>query len=146
MVNSNNQTWLNDLWTYIVNAPIDNFGNGYYGDVIKMYNMIIISGNYWVPQNAPLATKQNVFVKNEIRTYPNPSINNCTIKFILQNNSDVALMLTDSLGKIVFSQNYNGLTAGENSIDINLEKFNSGIYFCQISSGDNKVISKMIVK
>ena len=146
MVNSNNQTWLNDLWTYIVNAPIDNFGNGYFGDVIKMYNMIIISGNYWVPQNAPLATKQNVFVKNEIRIYPNPSINNCRIKFTLQNNSDVALTLTDSLGKIVFSQNYNGLTTGENSIDINLEKFNSGIYFCQISSGDNKVVSKMIVK
>ncbi len=47
MVDSKNQSWLNSLWTYIMNFDINQFD--YYGNTIKMINMIILSGNYWAP-------------------------------------------------------------------------------------------------
>ena len=47
MVDTKNQAWLNKLWDYIVSFDIDQFD--YYDNSIKMFNLIILSGNYWVP-------------------------------------------------------------------------------------------------
>lgn len=47
MVDAKNQVWLNKLWDYIIGFDIDQFD--YYDNSIKMLNMIIISGNYWIP-------------------------------------------------------------------------------------------------
>lgn len=49
MVSSNNQAWLNDLWTNIIGVNINR--DGYYGNTIKMICMIIISGNMWTPES-----------------------------------------------------------------------------------------------
>jgi hypothetical protein len=47
MVDAKNQTWLNNLWTYIEHFKISEFD--YYDNTIKMINLIILSGNYWKP-------------------------------------------------------------------------------------------------
>jgi endo-1,4-beta-D-glucanase Y len=47
MVDSENQAWLNKLWTYIQGFDIDQFE--YYDNTIKLISMIIFSGNYWTP-------------------------------------------------------------------------------------------------
>jgi endo-1,4-beta-D-glucanase Y len=46
MVDSGNQAWLNDLW----DAIQDDSDPGYFGDSIKLISMIVISGNWWVPE------------------------------------------------------------------------------------------------
>jgi len=48
MVNANNQTWLNKLWDYIIGFDIDQYD--YYDNSIKMLELIILSGNYWMPE------------------------------------------------------------------------------------------------
>jgi endo-1,4-beta-D-glucanase Y len=48
MVDTKNQAWLNKLWDYIVSFDIDQFD--YYDNSIKMFNLIILSGNYWAPE------------------------------------------------------------------------------------------------
>jgi endo-1,4-beta-D-glucanase Y len=47
MVDQKNQTWLNNIWDYLIKFDLDGFD--YYDNSIKMLNMIIISGNYWAP-------------------------------------------------------------------------------------------------
>lgn len=47
MINAENQPWLNKCWDYLVHFPLHEFD--YYDNSIKMINMIILSGNYWVP-------------------------------------------------------------------------------------------------
>lgn len=49
MVSSSNQAWLNNLWSNIINFNV--VDGGYYGNTIKMINMIIVSGNMWTPQS-----------------------------------------------------------------------------------------------
>ncbi|WP_310556846.1 glycosyl hydrolase family 8 [Flavobacterium sp.] len=146
MVNASNQTWLNNLWSYLVNAPIDNFGNGYYGDVIKMYSMIIVSGNYWAPQSATLNTKNNVFIENSIEIYPNPSNEICTLKFSLLEDSNIKLNLIDTAGKIIYSENYNSFSKGVNSITLDVRKFSKGNYFCQIISKKSKTVRQIVIE
>jgi len=48
MVDSKNQVWLNKLWDYIIGFDIDQYD--YYDNSIKMLELIILSGNYWMPE------------------------------------------------------------------------------------------------
>ncbi len=57
MVDSANQQWLNNLYKYIIafeiNCPSGVKDEGqydYYNNTIKMFTMIILSKNYWVPE------------------------------------------------------------------------------------------------
>jgi endo-1,4-beta-D-glucanase Y len=50
MTSADNQNWLNQIWNQVVTYQ----GNDtYYGDTIAMIDLIIMSGNYWAPENAP---------------------------------------------------------------------------------------------
>lgn len=56
MVNSNNQAWLNDIWSNV--TGVTNLSrDSYFGNTIKMLCMIIMSGNMWAPNHLPVAEK-----------------------------------------------------------------------------------------
>jgi endoglucanase len=66
-VNKENQTWLNDLWTYTINEPVE--GNDYFKNTIKMLCMLNVSQNYFPPQislknsTAKQKSKFSIFIK-----------------------------------------------------------------------------------
>jgi hypothetical protein len=49
MIDSSNQVWLNKLWDFMNTRDYKKYDS--YDNTIKMYCMIIISGNYWVPKS-----------------------------------------------------------------------------------------------
>jgi endo-1,4-beta-D-glucanase Y len=48
MIDSGNQVWLNKLWDFMNTRDFEKFDS--YDNTIKMYCIIIISGNYWLPK------------------------------------------------------------------------------------------------
>jgi endo-1,4-beta-D-glucanase Y len=49
MVDGGNQAWLDNVWDFVV----DGGSEGYYSDSIKLLSMIVMSGNWWTPEQAP---------------------------------------------------------------------------------------------
>jgi endo-1,4-beta-D-glucanase Y len=47
MTDKKNQAWLNKVWDYLVAFKIKDYD--YYDNSIKLFDMIIVSGNYWTP-------------------------------------------------------------------------------------------------
>jgi len=47
MVDQKNQQWLNNVWDYTMQFKLKDFD--YYDNTVKMLNLIIVSGNYWMP-------------------------------------------------------------------------------------------------
>ncbi|WP_028545386.1 glycosyl hydrolase family 8 [Paenibacillus taiwanensis] len=45
MTSSSNQSWLNSVWTHVANSAAE----GYYEDSIKLFSVIVMSGNWWTP-------------------------------------------------------------------------------------------------
>ncbi|KKO55163.1 glycosyl hydrolase family 8 [Paenibacillus sp. DMB20] len=43
MTSSSNQSWLNSVWNYTANASAE----GYFEESIKLFSMIVMSGNWW---------------------------------------------------------------------------------------------------
>jgi endo-1,4-beta-D-glucanase Y len=47
MVDQKNQQWVNGIWDYTMQFKMKDFD--YYDNTVKLLNLIIISGNYWMP-------------------------------------------------------------------------------------------------
>lgn len=79
-----------------------------------------------------------------IEIYPNPTKNNWNVKINSLENEKVEIILRDSMGKIVLSENRN-ITIGENEFLINGNDLSTGIYLIEIKGkkiNDTQKISK----
>ena len=53
MIDVSNQQWLNAIWDYMTGFKLGEFD--YYDNSIKMLCMLIVSGNYWIPEQRVLS-------------------------------------------------------------------------------------------
>jgi len=137
MLDTTNQTWLNDLYKELLtnNNIID---GDYYSNTIKLLSMITISGNYWVPDCNSLNINNLKGTQNNIWIYPTKTNGIIYINFV--NNRNTAYNITNINGKIIS----NGVL--ENNFNtINISSYNNGIYFISISTND-KIVTKKIIK
>jgi len=80
------------------------------------------------------------------KNFPNPAIDQTTVTFDLPKDSDnVTLTVSDVQGKVLRRYNYQNLTAGKQSIDLNLRGLSSGNYFYTISGNGIKETKKLVV-
>jgi hypothetical protein len=77
--------------------------------------------------------------------YPNPFNPETTIKFTLNNNDNISLVILDVTGKEILNLISGYLQAGEYAYNLNAESLSSGIYFCVLKSGSKKSIKKIIL-
>ena len=75
---------------------------------------------------------------------PNPTTANATLRFDLQNTSDVVVVVTDVAGKTMQSNSYNQLTAGAQEITLGAEQWAAGIYTVNITSNGHSVTKKFV--
>jgi hypothetical protein len=77
---------------------------------------------------------------------PNPARDYTILVFnINQSNEQVSLEIHDMSGRLVQSQNFGKLTAGDYTEVINTEALNSGIYLYSLVAGDSRVTKRMSV-
>lgn len=77
--------------------------------------------------------------------YPNPAVNKAQITINSKasaNNANVTI--SNALGSIVSSKNMD-LSIGKNTVIIESENLNSGIYFATISSNNEKIVKKFTI-
>ncbi|NVO02587.1 MAG: T9SS type A sorting domain-containing protein [Bacteroidetes bacterium] len=78
--------------------------------------------------------------------YPNPLKDNATINYNLKENATVSLAIYNSIGqKAIELVNSKSETAGSHSMVFDASKLSAGIYYCKLSTGNELIISKLIV-
>ncbi len=78
---------------------------------------------------------------SEISIYPNPFSQKITLT-ILKNNSFIkSISIYDLNGKLVLEKEYNS-----NTINVNLNQYNNGIYFVKIIDNNGNVTAQKIIK
>ena len=86
-----------------------------------------------IPEEKPLVAHKFEVLRN----YPNPFNGSTTIRYYLENSTNVTLEIFNTLGRKVSSYYFANKSPGENSIKLNLENLDSGIYFYRIMLNDN---------
>ena len=78
--------------------------------------------------------------------YPNPAQDAVTVKFNLQNQSNININIVDMLGRIVNSNNYNSISSGQQLFSIKLPSLTTGNYFIKIKTNQGISVKKLLIK
>jgi hypothetical protein len=82
----------------------------------------------------------NNTIAGDIILFPNPANTNVTI--IRPSETFYNLNMMDLRGRVIFSKN----NIEEREYLLNLENYQSGIYFMQLTTDTNTVVKKLIIK
>jgi protocatechuate 3,4-dioxygenase beta subunit len=69
---------------------------------------------------------------SQLRNFPNPVVDATTFSFILLQNSDVTITITDAYGKVVDSIVKEQLSSGKQGLKVDLSSLSSGVYYYQM--------------
>lgn len=81
-----------------------------------------------------------------LAVYPNPVLDHAALRFMLDKSSDVNVTMYDITGKAVRNINFGRLSSGVNTVRIDRENMNSGVYFLKLNAGTNQSTLKIIMK
>ena len=85
-----------------------------------------------------------VFVVNQ--NQPNPFSDNSQVMIYLTKPGNVTLEVRNTLGALISTQNYNGLSRGNHMLNIDGSNLTPGVYTYSVISGANKISKTMMVK
>lgn len=88
-------------------------------------------------------SNNNFEIDNELKVYPNPSINLFNVSFYSNNSNLTKVMVYDLNSRLVW-ENTNTLNIGLNNITIDLKKLNTGFYILKIIDGYRTSTKKLI--
>jgi hypothetical protein len=118
-----------------------------YQDTAKMAHDTVYFDELSGPAFSGVAAVNTLKPSNikELSVYPNPASGEITVNFNLVSPADVKLNITDITGRVVKSysseKNY-----GNYSRTLSLDGMQTGMYYLQVSSGDESRTEKFIVK
>jgi hypothetical protein len=106
----------------------------------------VIGDPFWKSEISGTGVANNYAAGIEMLAFPNPVSDQINVRFTLDNSSSVSFDIYDITGKSVKSINAGHFAAGENSVVINRENLNSGIYLLRMSSETNRGITRITLK
>ncbi len=83
---------------------------------------------------------------NVSQNNPNPATDITSINFTLNKTAEVDFVVTDVVGKVVYSEVRGTINPGSYTINLNTTSLNSGVYFYTVKVDGNSVTKKMIVE
>lgn len=81
----------------------------------------------------------------ELSVYPNPANTNATVSFSLNNEANVSINVTDLSGKVVYT-NALGTVNGTQSVNVNTDALNSGVYMVNVTVDGNVSTQKLVIR
>jgi len=82
----------------------------------------------------------------DFKVSPNPFRDRVSIDFSLKENADVEIQIYSIDGRLVYKEEKQVLNSGENSMNLNIENQNPGIYIVNLNINNVSVLTKKIIK
>lgn len=83
---------------------------------------------------------------SEVSVSPNPSNGFANFKFDLKKDEKVKLSIHNLLGKELYNSEFKNYNRGQNTISVNLNDFNPGVYIYNLQVGNNSYNGTIVVK
>jgi hypothetical protein len=126
---NNHPTGINDIMYAAI--PVDKILNNEIG-VLQSVDIVDLNKD------------KEVFVVSQ--NYPNPFNSNTEVMIWLNTESNVSVSISDINGKVIKTQNFGSMNAGNQVLSLNSSQLSAGIYFYTVSTGTHNVTKKMIVQ
>lgn len=96
----------------------------------------------------PVSVPENDYVENvtPLSIFPNPANDKINVSFNLIQNSDVEISILNINGQTLSTKKISHLNKGIQSVELNVNTLNTGIYMISVKTNDGKFIGKLIKK
>ncbi|MES2796151.1 MAG: MopE-related protein, partial [Bacteroidota bacterium] len=91
------------------------------------------------------ATNEEDYVSKSVQIAPNPAMHFVNLKLNHFAEGEAQFEIINSIGKVLLSE-YRILQKGENNVQLDIQKLNSGIHYIQIRDADKKTIVVKMMK
>ena len=120
------------------------YGNGllYAADA---FDVILVRSLEWVLGAAPDAIDNVGKATSDVILYPNPAIDQATLRFTLAQKEEVSLTLYTMMGQKIEIQQKQLMMSGTNEINIATSALDRGLYIYRLNIGSKSVTGKMSV-
>jgi len=108
-------------------------------------NYTITAPGWEIYYETDLVKVEENLIESSFIMYPNPARNKVSLTFRAETNSQLNVSITDIAGQLAYFETASA-NAGENSIDINTDKLEAGIYILKITSEDFALYKKLILQ
>lgn len=96
--------------------------------------------------NQPGGNNGSATANIALNVFPNPVADGANVTFKLDKPGDATLSIYDLQGKKVFSQVYNNLNGGDNTIRFSAETLRAGTYLVNVTAGSKRIGTSRFVK
>ncbi len=107
---------------------------------------LVIGDPFWESEISGTSVSNYRVSEIDMLSYPNPFSDQAIVRFTLDKSTSVSINIFDITGKSVRNINAGSFAAGENSIVIQRENLNSGIYLLKLNAGTSSGIMRISVK
>ena len=115
------------------------------GSSLQSYGMDSISYYNYQPSMTSVESANAASTK-QLKLFPNPTSGKVQLNFILEEASEVQLMLYSLSGQRLLIKNQSASAGVQNlTLDLKAARIESGIYFVELRSKKDRFINKMIV-
>ncbi len=89
---------------------------------------------------------ENELSESNFSLYPNPATNTANLWFVLAQNENYEMSITNSLGQIVRNTSYSNLNPGPYNLEVDIKDLPSGIYYVKLKGTKQEGIKKLIIQ
>jgi hypothetical protein len=125
------------------------FGNGSATIVAAGVNVISVTSfttdfysNAYKIMTTGIDENQSV---GNVSVFPNPITNNATVNFNMVTENNVSIVVVNALGQSVLNENLGSMPAGDQSYSLDATKLENGLYFLNITVGNNTITKKVAI-
>ena len=83
--------------------------------------------------------------KDSFEIFPNPTVSKISVKFNLRSKSDINFKIMNLLGKELYSVNHKSLQSGQNTITIDADMLQPGMYICKLTGSNGQSYSSKLL-
>lgn len=82
---------------------------------------------------------------NGVNVYPNPMANNASVDFNLTASNNVSIVLMNTVGQLIQSENLGNMSAGIHTYQMDASSLSNGLYFLNITVGNSTITRKVAI-
>lgn len=127
-----------------VDGPNHHMEVAVWGDEHEDFTLVIVSDPSQTPPHKAPVVDKNSSIK-EMKLYPNPTNTSSQLQLDFKDKAETAIIITDIQGKVVARLDL-GKFKGQFTHDINVDKWEKGVYLVRVQHGDEEMIEKLIVE
>jgi glycosidase len=94
----------------------------------------------------PTPVREVAGTLSDLQLWPNPFESRLRLNFTLESRGDVRFELRDVQGRLVAEQLFEGLSAGEQLLEIEAPGLETGLYFVSLSDAQGARLSRRVIK